>query len=220
MYQQVQDTRWTSEEQARLKYGQVCAFNTSSKSERPAKLRWYTSPPALFITNSSVSVNEKLVRVIDKMRQKPKNSHEDGWKVSKPSPSSVHRGWYTLVGRDSGALERERSFSGAWYRRTLSNSRGSLGLIMVPSGWPYNPRARMDSSSRSFPFFPNDEVLSISREPKKVVPEFDIIGHGLLFTYRYIWIYLVVEGLTLWLFVIIGVKCDSSDLRLTFITFT
>ena len=50
MYQQVQDTRWTSEEQARLKYGQVRAFKTSSKFEKPAKLRWYTSPPALLIT--------------------------------------------------------------------------------------------------------------------------------------------------------------------------
>jgi hypothetical protein len=63
MYQQVQDTRWMSEEQARLRHGQA-AFKTSFKFEKPAKLRWYTSPPALLITYSSVSGNEKLVNTI------------------------------------------------------------------------------------------------------------------------------------------------------------
>ena len=70
MCQQVQDTRWTSEEQACLKYGQVRAFKTSSKSERPAKLRWYTSPPALLITYR-VTVNENPVNAIDETCPKP-----------------------------------------------------------------------------------------------------------------------------------------------------
>ena len=61
MCQQVQDIRWMSEEQGRLKYSQSI-FKTSSGSERPAKLRWYTSPPALLITYESVSSNEQLCR--------------------------------------------------------------------------------------------------------------------------------------------------------------
>ena len=70
MCQQVQDTRWTSDEQARLKYGQGMS-KTSSKSERPAKLRWYTNPPALLITCGSISGNERLVNTIGRA-QSPK----------------------------------------------------------------------------------------------------------------------------------------------------
>ena len=70
MYQQVQDTHWMSDEQARLKYGQGM-FKTSSKSEGPAKLRWYTNPPALLITYGGVSGNEKLVNTI-RRAQSPK----------------------------------------------------------------------------------------------------------------------------------------------------
>jgi hypothetical protein len=61
-----------SDEQARLKYGPSQGmFKISSKSERPAKLRWYTNPPALLITYGSVSGHEKLVNTI-RRAQSPK----------------------------------------------------------------------------------------------------------------------------------------------------
>lgn len=79
MCRQVQDTHWMSEQQARLKHYQG-AFKTSSKSERPAKLRWYTSPPALLITYSSVSGNEKFVNR-RRRAQSPKIAMKSGWLV-------------------------------------------------------------------------------------------------------------------------------------------
>lgn len=48
-----------------------------SKSEGPAKLRWYTNPPALLITYSNVSGNERLVNTI-RRAQRPKIAMDYG----------------------------------------------------------------------------------------------------------------------------------------------
>ena len=59
-----------SDELGPLKYGQGM-FKTCTKLEKPAKLRWYTNPPALLITYGRVSGNEKLVYTI-RRAQSPK----------------------------------------------------------------------------------------------------------------------------------------------------
>ena len=65
-----------SDEQGPLKYGQDMV-KKSSEPERPAKLRWYTNPPALLITYSTVSGNEKLVNTI-RRAQSPKIAMDCG----------------------------------------------------------------------------------------------------------------------------------------------
>ena len=65
-----------SDEQAHLKYGQGM-FKISSESERPAKLRWYTNPPALLIIYGSVSGNGKFVNTI-RRAQSPKIAMDCG----------------------------------------------------------------------------------------------------------------------------------------------
>lgn len=81
-----------SDEQARLKYGQGI-FKISSKSERPAKLRWYTNPPALLITYGSVSGHEKLVNTI-RRAQSPKIAMDCGrdWERCRVTSLNSSRG--------------------------------------------------------------------------------------------------------------------------------
>ena len=55
----------------------ACLKHPLNHVERPAKLRWYTNPPALLITYGSVSGNKKLVDMI-RRAQSPKIAMDCG----------------------------------------------------------------------------------------------------------------------------------------------
>ena len=119
-----------SDEQARLKYGQGM-FQISSKSERPAKLRWYTNPPALLITYGSVSGNEKLVNTI-RRAQSPKIAMDCG------------RDW-------------ERCSSGPRYNPTDSDGQNSLlqllsSFLRLPATGLHGYRTSIRATLVAFPY--------------------------------------------------------------------